>query len=203
MKGRLSSEQNRIQSRETPWRVSVWCTHRIYPFILIIVVFLSCTDSRDTVKKNQNPAALKEPLIKINKITTEDKSTEIERYIERHGLNMETSGTGLRFSILCVAQGKKPENGNFVKIRYSVSLLNGQLCYEGTKEFTLGFSDIESGLTEGILLLHQGDKSKFILPPHLAHGVSGDNDCIPPNAVIMYDVELLEVIESKKYTDAE
>jgi FKBP-type peptidyl-prolyl cis-trans isomerase len=52
---------------------------------------------------------------------------------------------------------------------------------------------VESGLEEGILLLREGDKAKFILPPHLAHGLLGDDNKIPARSIIVYDLELLSL----------
>ena len=61
--------------------------------------------------------------------------------------------------------------------------------------FKVGFGGVESGLEEGVLLLRTGDKARFIMPPHLAHGLIGDGDCIPMRAIIIYDVELVRVSE--------
>jgi len=48
-------------------------------------------------------------------------------------------------------------------------------------------------LEEGLLLLHQGDKAKFIIPSHLAYGLLGDQKQIPPGATLVYDVELIQL----------
>jgi FKBP-type peptidyl-prolyl cis-trans isomerase len=48
-------------------------------------------------------------------------------------------------------------------------------------------------LHEGIQLLHVGDKAIFILPSHLAHGLLGDEDKIPPHSAVIYDIELLGI----------
>jgi FKBP-type peptidyl-prolyl cis-trans isomerase len=42
-------------------------------------------------------------------------------------------------------------------------------------------------------MLREGDKARFILPPHIAHGLLGDENRIPPRSVIVYEVELLNI----------
>ena len=81
-------------------------------------------------------------------------------------------------------------------INYTVTLLNGDTCY-ATKgepeEFTVGEDNAESGLHEGIQLMHEGDKAIMIIPSHLAHGLAGDLKKIPIRSTIVYDVELVKV----------
>jgi FKBP-type peptidyl-prolyl cis-trans isomerase FkpA len=76
-------------------------------------------------------------------------------------------------------------------------LLNGDLAYSsgqtGPKEFEIGHGGVESGLEEGILLLHVGDHAKFIVPSHLAFGLLGDQNKIPQRATLVYDIELVKL----------
>ena len=84
-----------------------------------------------------------------------------------------------------------------VTLAYDVSLLDGTHCYGsdslGFKQFRVGQGGVESGLEEGILMLNKGSKAIFIMPPHLAHGLTGDGDQIPARSVIVYHVELIKV----------
>ena len=58
--------------------------------------------------------------------------------------------------------------------------------------FTVGKGEVISGLEEGILLLHIGDKAKFIIPSHLAYGLLGDDNEIPTKATLIYDIEVVQ-----------
>ncbi len=93
----------------------------------------------------------------------------------------------------------KSAKGKLVSIAFTVSLLNGTICYssdeDGEKEFVLGLNQVESGLEEGIMQMRVGDKAKFILPSHLGHGLIGDLDRIPQKVTLVYDVELLSIKE--------
>ena len=93
--------------------------------------------------------------------------------------------------------GPKVKDGDIITIRYNLWLINGNLVYnsidDGPKTFLVGKGGVESGLEEGVLLLHDGDKARFILPAHLAYGLLGDEKKIPPRTAIVYELELIKI----------
>jgi len=99
--------------------------------------------------------------------------------------------------ILKKGNGDKAEIGRIAEINYKIKLLDGTTCYDsdslGSKIFTIGSGHVEKGLEEGILYLCEGDRARFIMPPHLAHGLIGDENKIPARAIIIYEAELLSV----------
>ncbi len=139
----------------------------------------------------------KDVLIRVNRELVDDDAKEIEAFAERNGWEMKTTESGLRYMIYRHGQGEKAVTGKLAELAYTVSLLDGTVCYSsdrsGLKTFRLGQGGVESGLEEGVLLMRMGDKARFIMLPHLAHGLSGDGDRIPPRAIIVYDVELLHL----------
>jgi len=112
---------------------------------------------------------------------------------------MKDNGSGLFYLIVGDTLDTKVKEGSVVVYNYSVSLMDGSICYtsqkEKPKEFLIGYGGVESGLEMAMQLMYKGQKGKFILPPHLAHGLLGDNDKIPPRSIIVYDVHLLNVID--------
>lgn len=60
-------------------------------------------------------------------------------------------------------------------------------------EFTLGIGQVIEGWDEGLLLLNEGDKAQLIIPSDLAYGSRGAGGVIPPNAVLIFDVELVKI----------
>jgi FKBP-type peptidyl-prolyl cis-trans isomerase len=99
--------------------------------------------------------------------------------------------------IYYTGSGKAAVKGMQASVRFTLRLLNGQQIYSsdsaGLKEITLGYSGVETGLEEGLLHLHQGDRAKFIIPSYLAFGLLGDQHKIPPGATLVYDLELVDL----------
>lgn len=176
-----------------------WLLHRS-PFGLASGFWLlisSCGNNVGQKAKETDPTQFKEQLVKVNKYEVEKEEDEINQYIARHNWKMEKTGTGLRYLFLKRGTGDSVRSGDFVKVNYKISLLDGTACYssdkEGAKEFKSEGNDIESGLHEAVLLMHVGDKAKFILPSYMAHGLHGDDANIPPLSTIVVDLELLEI----------
>jgi FKBP-type peptidyl-prolyl cis-trans isomerase len=113
------------------------------------------------------------------------------------GWDMTESQTGLWSQIYEKGNGVTAAKGKFITLSYTLSLLDGSVCYTsdslGYKQFLIGSGGVESGLEEGVLLLREGDKARFVLPPHLAQGLTGDGNKIPPRAIIVYDVEVINI----------
>jgi len=166
---------------------------RFIVFILsLALVFGGCKDTQ-----TPTPPVTKEPLIEKNKSRARQENDRINAFVERKGWNMVQTGTGLRYMVYESGNGQQAENGKTAFVRYTISLLNGKVCYEtGAKEprpFLIGQDHVESGIHEGILFLKVGDKARFILPSHLAFGLTGDGEKIPPHSAVVYDLELVDL----------
>ena len=93
-------------------------------------------------------------------------------------------------------KSEKASAGNKVKVHYKGMLLDGTVfdsSYNRNQpiEFTLGVGQVIKGWDEGISLLGIGDKASFIIPSDLAYGESGAGGVIPPNATLVFEVELI------------
>jgi FKBP-type peptidyl-prolyl cis-trans isomerase FkpA len=165
-----------------------------------VLSMVACQRGEDKWEGEKKPLS-SEQLIHVNKYLLEKDNELIKAYMERRGWEMQKTGTGLWYDVYEKGRGKQVEKGKYVTIDYTVELLDGTLCYTsemlGPKTFLVGKGGVESGLEEGILLLNQGDKARFIMPPHLAHHLLGDEDRIPARATIVYDLELLKISETR------
>jgi FKBP-type peptidyl-prolyl cis-trans isomerase len=106
--------------------------------------------------------------------------------------------SGLRYKIIQEGNGKKATKGSTVSVHYKGQLDNGQVfdsSYSRNQpiDFTLGVGQVISGWDEGIQLLKVGDKARFVIPSNLAYGSQGAGGVIPPNAILIFDVELMDV----------
>ncbi len=165
--------------------------------ILLFGIFLiSCRQERRTLTEEDYREAGKS-LMEVNRLLVKKDSARIADNVKKMDWDMKQTKTGLWYMIYEKGSGMKSEKGLHATINYKVTLLDGTLCYSsdslGPKSFEIGRGAVESGLEEGILLLHEGDRAKFILPPHLAHGLLGDDNRIPARSIIVYDVELLSL----------
>jgi FKBP-type peptidyl-prolyl cis-trans isomerase FkpA len=166
------------------------------PVILMLACLISC--SRESGSPSEKEFAnTKRTLMDINRTLVKKDSAKIAEFVRKMDWQMDETETGLWYMIYEKGSGKKSDEGLNATINYRVSLLDGTVCYGsdslGPKTFKIGMGSVESGIEEGILLLREGDRARFILPPHLAHGLVGDDNKIPARSIIIYDVELISL----------
>jgi len=106
--------------------------------------------------------------------------------------------SGLRYKIIQEGNGKKATKGAMVSVHYKGQLLDGTVFDSSYKrkepiDFTVGVGQVISGWDEGIQLLKVGDKARMVIPSNLAYGSQGAGGVIPPNAPLLFDVELVDV----------
>ena len=121
-----------------------------------------------------------------------------EQQMEKLAAGFEKTDSGLRYKFIQKGNGKKAEKGKTVSVHYSGSLESGKVfdsSYTRKKpiEFPLGQGHVIEGWDEGIEMLQVGDKARFVIPSHLAYGSAGAGGTIPPNATLIFDVELMDV----------
>ena len=119
--------------------------------------------------------------------------------LEKLAAGFSETQTGLRYKMIQEGSKEtKAEKGKTVAVHYKGQLPDGTVFDSSYKRndpirFTLGEGQVISGWDEGIQLLHVGDKARFVIPSHLAYGSSGAGGVIPPNATLIFDVELVSV----------
>ncbi|AZI22787.1 peptidylprolyl isomerase [Chryseobacterium taklimakanense] len=111
---------------------------------------------------------------------------------------METTPSGLMYKINKKGTGKKAEKGNTVSVHYAGRLTNGNEFDNSFKrgepiEFPVGAGMVIRGWDEGLLMLNEGDEATFLIPPDLGYGARGAGGVIPPNAWLIFDVQLVKV----------
>lgn len=117
--------------------------------------------------------------------------------LEDLSAGFETTDSGLRYQIIQKGNGAKAQSGQQVSVHYEGSLANGQVFDSSYKrnqpiDFQVGVGQVIPGWDEGIQLLHIGDKARFVIPSDLGYGAAGAGGVIPPNAILVFDVELVD-----------
>jgi len=108
-----------------------------------------------------------------------------------------TTPSGLRYQDLVVGNGFSPVNGKLVKVHYTGWLTDGKkfdssLDHGQPLVFPIGKGMVIPGWDEGVLTMKVGGKRKLIIPPELGYGAAGAPPDIPPNATLIFEVELLD-----------
>ena len=157
-----------------------------YLSILLVLALFSCQKS-SSEKENE---------------VTETQSTTVQV----PAVDKEfTTPTGLKYIDKVIGTGKSPQIGDKVKVHYTGTLEDGTK-FDSSRdrnqpfEFPLGVGRVIKGWDEGVATMKEGGKRKLIIPSELAYG-SRNMGSIPPNSILFFDVELIEVVEKFVDTD--
>jgi len=130
------------------------------------------------------------------KMEEEKKNADSE--LDKLAAGFEKTASGLRYQIIQKGSGKKAEKGNQISVHYKGQLPNGTVfdsSYQRKQpiDFTVGVGQVIKGWDEGLQLMHVGDKARLVIPSELAYGSQGAGGVIPPNATLIFDIELMEI----------
>ena len=113
---------------------------------------------------------------------------------ERNGV--QTTASGLQYEVLTQGNGPTPAATDTVAVHYEGRLTDGTVfdsSYQRGEPAVFPLNQVIPGWTEGVQLMKTGSKYRFTIPPELGYGAEGAGGVIPPNAVLVFDVELLAV----------
>ena len=118
--------------------------------------------------------------------------------LDKIAKGFKATESGLRYQILQKGSGAKAEKGKTVSVHYKGQLADGTVFDSSYKrnqpiDFPLGVGQVIPGWDEGVELLSIGDKARFVIPSHLGYGSAGAGGVIPPDATLVFDVELMDV----------
>jgi FKBP-type peptidyl-prolyl cis-trans isomerase len=108
--------------------------------------------------------------------------------------------SGLQYKVITEGKGPKPKETSTVKVHYKGTLTSGKefdSSYKRKKPAEFPVNGVIKGWTEALLLMSVGSKWQLTIPSDLAYGPSG-RPGIPPNSVLLFDVELIEIVDTSK-----
>lgn len=168
----------------------------LLPLACLSLLAVSCKDETRKARTTDHILMIDKDVMDYHHQVVRSENEEIGEYISRHLWKMIQTPTGLRYMILGKGNGKKIVKGDEIRLKFRISLLNGNEIYSsdslGFKVVYPGVSEEETGLQEALLLMSRGDHAKLIIPSHLAYGLLGDLKKIPAGATLVYDVEVLD-----------
>lgn len=133
-----------------------------------------------------------------NKAMAEKAEADAKKALEDLKAGMQVTESGLYYKITKKTEGKAPKAGDNVFVHYAGKLTNGTEFDSSFKrneplEFPVGTGRVIKGWDEGILLLKEGETATLLIPPAMGYGERGAGGVIPPNAWLIFDVELVKV----------
>jgi peptidylprolyl isomerase len=119
------------------------------------------------------------------------------------GKPVVTTPSGLKYVDLVVGTGAAVKQGDHVSVNYVGKLLDGtkfdaSADHGGTFDYVQGVTSLIAGWTEGTSTMKVGGKRKLIIPPQLGYGMQGAGDAVPPNATLIFEIEMVSDADAKK-----
>lgn len=123
------------------------------------------------------------------------KKQQEEELLKSLTQGFEKTASGLFFKIHEKGNDKKIERGAKISVHYEGKFIDGKVFDSSflrnePLRFTAGIGQVIEGWDEGLLLLTEGSKASFVIPSHLAYGERGAGGVIPPNATLVFEVEI-------------
>lgn len=133
-------------------------------------------------------------IVELFKVEVDEGKQFLSKNKEKSGIT--TTDSGLQFKVLLEGTGKSPSATDRVTVHYEGTLIDGtkfDSSYDRGEPIDFGLNQVIRGWTEGVQLMKEGGKYKFFIPSDLAYGPQGSPGAIPPNAALIFTVELIRV----------
>ena len=126
----------------------------------------------------------------------------LEQYFAKNQLHPSKTQSGLYYVIKQQGSGENAKPGKEVTVNYTGRLLNGKTFDSNTDpkfhhvqpfHFVLGMAEVIAGWDIGVQLLNVGSTATFYIPSALGYGPEGSGNVIPPNSILVFDVELTDI----------
>lgn len=136
----------------------------------------------------------------MNKETYKDYIAENEEFLARNKERsvITVTESGLQYEVITMGTGPKPTSQSVVKVHYTGSLIDGtefDSSLKNNEPVQFPLNGVIRGWTEGLQLMPVGSKFKFYIPENLGYGANGAGSIIKPYSTLIFDVELLDIVE--------
>ena len=168
-------------------------------FTISMSVFAICFSCQNNQTEKTKPLHqnVEDEKIAVNREIVRRENADIELISKRYNWDLSRTESGLYYQIVHSTDGKQAQPKDLVKIKGTISLSDGKEIYnseiDGIKEFTVDRSEDPVGLHELIKTMREGEKVNGIIPSHLAYGISGNGEHIPPIALLICKIELIKI----------
>ncbi len=147
-----------------------------------------------TQQDGQTRSYTKEELMDMNRNRVGVEMDLIDDFVGKTGWKMKKTETGLLYDVYHSTGGDLAIPGQYAEISFNCYLLDGTViestAVNGNRKFLIGEDQMVNGIHEGVTLMAVGDSARFIVPSFLAYGLTGDQNKIPSNAALVFDLSL-------------
>ena len=160
--------------------------------------FMENPDTRLTLNEaiQQVEMAIQAAMAERSEINRREGEIFLAQNAARSGVY--TTYSGLQYEIIVEGTGKQPSIHDYVKVHYTGFVIDGTIfdsSHEDGEPVEFPLQGVIPGWSEGLQLMREGGKILLFIPSALAYGTQGAGNIIPPNSVIIFQVELLEVLD--------
>ena len=166
----------------------------------ICCLMIACTQQSNTQETSNAGQTTSTPTVAATEasVTVASTPSSTPKKTTTGASKVVTTSSGLKYTELKVGSGATPKTGQTVSVHYTGTLENGTK-FDSSRdrgvpfEFPIGTGQVIKGWDEGISTMKVGGRRQLIIPPELGYGAGGAGGVIPPNATLIFDVELLDV----------
>tara|TARA_Y100000766_G_C18893273_1_gene599627 strand:- start:1818 stop:2333 length:516 start_codon:yes stop_codon:yes gene_type:complete len=170
---------------------------------------MSINDALAGKESRLKPEEMQEAMMNMRKKMVEERKQKAEenktsgaKYLEENKAKegVKVTESGLQYKVLKEGEGAQPKESDTVKVHYKGTLIDGtefDSSYSRNEPAEFGVGQVIRGWVEGLQLMKVGSKYQFFIPSDLAYGPQG-RPSIPPNSVLIFEVELLDIVKEEK-----
>jgi len=162
-------------------------------FIIMVIMMSGCGVDDEVLTPNEQ---LVKELSEVDKAQLAIDTDIIDTYLLENNLTAIIDGSGLRYIVHETGTGIKPELTDQVTVNYRGTLLSDNTEFESGDEIRFILNNVIVGWKVGLQLLKEGSTATLYIPSGLAYGAAGTGNSIPPNANLVFEVDLLHVKRS-------
>ncbi|MDJ0509094.1 MAG: FKBP-type peptidyl-prolyl cis-trans isomerase [Crocosphaera sp.] len=161
-----------------------------FGLLLLFSFIFSNSDEQTAIASENTPDITQDTLMALNINNKEITEMDLEKAV--------TTESGLKYIDLKEGEGASPTKGQTVTVHYTGTLENGKK-FDSSRDrnqpfsFKIGVGQVIKGWDEGVASMKEGGQRILIIPSELGYGARGAGGVIPPNATLVFDVELLGV----------
>ena len=153
-------------------------------------------EGKGKIQENNKAAVAKIEADKKKK--AEEFAANQQKLVDDLKAEMQSTPSGLYYKITKATNGAAPQRGDEVAVHYAGKLVDGSEFDSSFKrnqpiDIPIGVGQVIKGWDEGIMLLKEGETATLLIPSELGYGSAGAGGVIPPNAWLIFDVELVSV----------